>query len=156
MRRTRIVATIGPASSGEAVLRSLLDAGVDVCRLNYSHGTPDSKTELYERIRSMEPSLGRPTCILADLPGPKLRLGRFSGVVALVRGKQLTLHCGVEEMEDASSSDLPVEYAGLSAELQPGDPVLIADGLVRLVVNSSSGVASGTVSCTVEDGGSCA
>lgn len=153
MRRTRIVATIGPASSGDDVLQSLLEAGVDVCRLNYSHGSPESKTELYERIRSKEAELGRPTCILADLPGPKLRLGRFPGVFALERGAQLNLHCGVPEMDHASPTDLPVEYAGLSAELQPGDPVLIADGLVRLVVNSTTGVASGTVSCTVEDGG---
>ena len=153
MRRTRIVATIGPASSGDDVLQSLLEAGVDVCRLNYSHGSPESKTELYERIRSKEAALGRPTCILADLPGPKLRLGRFSGVFALERGAQLNLHCGVPEMENASPTDLPVEYAGLSAELHPGDPVLIADGLVRLVVNSTTGVPSGTVECTVEDGG---
>ncbi|MCH1528671.1 MAG: pyruvate kinase [Candidatus Poseidoniaceae archaeon] len=153
MRRTRIVATIGPASSGDEVLQSLLEAGVDVCRLNYSHGSPESKTELYERIRSKEAALGRPTCILADLPGPKLRLGRFSGVFALERGAQLNLHCGVPEMDNASPTDLPVEYAGLSAELHPGDPVLIADGLVRLVVNSTTGVPSGTVACTVEDGG---
>jgi pyruvate kinase len=153
MRRTRIVATIGPASSGDDVLQSLLEAGVDVCRLNYSHGSPESKTELYERIRSKEAALGRPTCILADLPGPKLRLGRFSGVFALERGAQLNLHCGVPEMNNASPTDLPVEYAGLSAELHPGDPVLIADGLVRLVVNSTTGVPSGTVECTVEDGG---
>jgi pyruvate kinase len=147
------VATIGPASSGDDVLQSLLEAGVDVCRLNYSHGSPESKTELYERIRSKEAALGRPTCILADLPGPKLRLGRFSGVFALERGAQLNLHCGVPEMNNASPTDLPVEYAGLSAELHPGDPVLIADGLVRLVVNSTTGVPSGTVECTVEDGG---
>ena len=85
MRRTRIVATIGPASSEKTVLKSLLEAGVDVCRLNYSHGTPESKTELYERIRSLEASLGRPTCILADLPGPKLRLGRFPGPASRIR-----------------------------------------------------------------------
>ena len=71
MRRTRIVATIGPASQDETTLRSLLHAGVDVCRLNYSHGEPDDKTPIYELIRSMEEELGRPTCILADLPGPK-------------------------------------------------------------------------------------
>ncbi|MDA8532459.1 pyruvate kinase [Candidatus Poseidoniales archaeon] len=153
MRRTRIVATIGPASSEKTVLKSLLEAGVDVCRLNYSHGTPESKTELYERIRSLEASLGRPTCILADLPGPKLRLGRFPDLIALKRGARLNLHCGVEEMVDASASDLPVEYAGLSAELNAGDPVLIADGLIRLVVNEAPGVQSGTVVCTVEDGG---
>ena len=73
MRRTRIVATIGPASQDDETLHSLFQAGMNVCRLNYSHGEPEQKTELYDKIRSMEESVGRHTCILADLPGPKLR-----------------------------------------------------------------------------------
>jgi pyruvate kinase len=153
MRRTRIVATIGPASQDESTLKSLLKAGVDVCRLNYSHGEPEHKTPLYERIRSMEEEIGRPTCILADLPGPKLRLGEFSGALLLERGKKVELHCGVHHMDDASQSKLPVQYEGLSAELKQGDPVLIADGLIRLKVDSSPGKAGGIVVCTVEDGG---
>ena len=92
MRRTRIVATIGPACDDEETLLSLLQAGANVCRLNYSHGVPDDKTPLYHRIRSLEEKLGRPTCILADLPGPKLRLGRFPGVVILERGASIKLH----------------------------------------------------------------
>ena len=153
MRRTRIVATIGPASQDDAMLSALLSAGVNVCRLNYSHGEPEQKTELYSRIRSMEQELGRPTCILADLPGPKLRLGEFDGVHVLTMGNEVTLHCGVANMADASAHKLPVQYDGLSQELQPGDPVLLSDGLIRLSVISATGQRSGTVVCRVEDGG---
>ena len=153
MRRTRIVATIGPASQDDAMLSALLSAGVNVCRLNYSHGEPEQKTELYARIRSMEQELGRPTCILADLPGPKLRLGEFDGVHVLTMGNEVTLHCGVANMADASAHKLPVQYDGLSQELQPGDPVLLSDGLIRLSVISATGQRSGTVVCRVEDGG---
>ena len=153
MRRTRIVATIGPACDDEETLLSLLQAGVNVCRLNYSHGVPDDKTPLYQRIRSLEEKLGRPTCILADLPGPKLRVGRFPGVVILERGASIQLHCGQKSMDNADSGKIPVEYEGLSAELNEGDPVLIADGLIRLKVIHSPQQPNGIVDCLVEDGG---
>jgi len=153
MRRTRIVATIGPASQNDEMLSSLLEAGVNVCRLNYSHGEPSQKTELYERIRSMESSLGRPTCILADLPGPKLRLGEFNGIHILSMGNKVELYCGVARMSDASSEKLPVQYDGLSAELKEGDPVLLSDGLIRLKVQSTTGGKGGIVTCKVVDGG---
>ena len=83
MRRTRIIATIGPSSDDDKTLQSLLKAGANVCRLNYSHGEPEQKTELYQRIRKLEAEIGRPTCILADLPGPKLRLGEFDDIHVL-------------------------------------------------------------------------
>ena len=153
MRRTRIVATIGPACDDSDTLLSVLRAGVNVCRLNYSHGFPEQKTPLYERIRSLESELGRPTCILADLPGPKLRLGNFPEVVVLERGSPLRLHCGRSEMAEADAGNIPVEYSGLSAELSVGDPVLIADGLVRLKVVKSPGTPNSIVECVVEDGG---
>ncbi len=153
MRRTRIVATIGPACDNEDTLLSLFQAGVNVCRLNYSHGVPDEKTPLYHRIRSLEDKLGRPTCILADLPGPKLRLGRFPGVLVLERGSSINLHCGQHSMANADIGNIPVEYDGLSAELNDGDPVLIADGLIRLRVVQSPLQPSAVVQCIVEDGG---
>ena len=81
MRRTRVVATVGPSSWDSDNLKSIYDAGANVFRLNYSHGEPEQKSELYERIRSLETG-NRTTCILADLPGPKLRLGEFNGVKA--------------------------------------------------------------------------
>ena len=153
MRRTRIVSTIGPSSDSPEILESLLRAGVDVCRLNYSHGEPAEKTPIYERIRGFESIIGRPTCILADLPGPKLRLGVFPGVILLVKGQTVELHCGVAKMSNASAAKLPVEYAGLSSELNVNDPVLIADGLIRLVVTQTKGKSAGIVTCVVDDGG---
>ena len=149
MRRTRIVATIGPASSDDKTLLSLLKSGVNVCRLNYSHGEPEQKTELYQRIRALESQIGRPTCILADLPGPKLRLGEFEGIHVLGMRKKVELHCGMAYMEDASNKKLPVQYDGLSAELKKGDPVLLSDGLIRLKVLSTTGKPGGVVTCRI-------
>ena len=153
MRRTRIVATIGPASDDDKTLLSLLKVGVNVCRLNYSHGEPEGKTELYTRIRALESEINRQTCILADLPGPKLRLGEFEGVYVLGMRKKVELHCGVSHMADASNKKLPVQYAGLSAELKEGDPILLADGLIRLKVLSTTGESGGVVKCRIQDGG---
>ena len=143
MRRTRIVATIGPACDDYETLKSLLEAGVDVCRFNYSHGEPEDKTDLYHRLRSIEDELGRPTCVLADLPGPKLRLGNFPGVDLLEEGAEILLHCGATHLEATNGTDFPVEYGGLSAELKPGDPILVNDGLIRLTVLTTPGEANG-------------
>lgn len=147
------MSTIGPSSDSPEILESILKAGVDVCRLNYSHGEPEQKTSLYQQIRAFEEVIGKPTCILADLPGPKLRLGNFSGVVELLKGQMVELHCGMSRMDDASAVKLPVEYAGLSAELNIGDPVLIADGLIRLIVRDTESKSAGVVTCEVDDGG---
>ncbi|MGB2393330.1 MAG: pyruvate kinase, partial [Poseidonia sp.] len=139
MRRTRIVATIGPACDDRATLKALMEAGADVCRFNYSHGEPEDKTDLYRRVRDIEDELGRPTCILADLPGPKLRLGTFPEVDMLEEGSEITLVCGQVSVETTNGTHFPVEYAGLSAELKTGDPILLADGLIRLTVLSTEG-----------------
>ena len=149
MRRTRVVATIGPSSWDSEKLREIFDAGADVFRLNYSHGEPDQKTELYERIRSLEDGK-RTTCILADLPGPKLRLGEFSGVKLLNNGDKVRLLCGKYEHE---GDEIPVEYDGLSAELKSGDSILVADGLIRMSVINASGEKGSYIDCLVEDGG---
>ncbi len=149
MRRTRVVATVGPASWDPENLAALFDAGADVFRLNYSHGEPEQKSELYDRIRALE-SGDRTTCILADLPGPKLRLGQFDGIRVLRDGETIRLLCGLKSHD---GPELPVEYAGLSAELKVGDSILLADGLIRLSVIKSSGEKSSFVDCMVEDGG---
>jgi len=153
MRRTRIIATIGPSCDDRASIKALLEAGMDVCRLNYSHGEPEEKTELYRLIRDIEDETGRPTCIMADLPGPKLRLGTFPEATSLQDGSEIELHCGVDHMEATDGHRFPVQYGGLSSELNPGDPVLLADGLIRLTVTSTPGTANGIVRCRVEDGG---
>ncbi|HIE82798.1 MAG TPA: hypothetical protein EYQ00_02660 [Dehalococcoidia bacterium] len=89
MGRTRVVATIGPASDSDEIIRALVDGGLDVARLNYSHGDHAGKNETYQRLRRIEAESGRPLGILADLPGPKLRLGRFEGHIDLVRGEEI-------------------------------------------------------------------
>ena len=154
MRNTRIIGTIGPASSDEEVLGHLVDAGLDVARLNYSHGSPKDKEILYKRIRKIEEDSGRPVGILADLPGPKIRLGRFHGDIMLNSGDEVILDCGKEEGDVIESPyKLPLAYSGLSLELKVGDPVLLADGLVSLKVDSVSGSTGGLVNCTVINGG---
>ena len=154
MLRTRIIATIGPSCDNRDSLKSMLEAGMDVCRLNYSHGEPEDKTELYRRIRDIEDERGQPTCIMADLPGPKLRLGTFTEAAMLHDGSEITLLCGRKHLDETQGgSTFPVEYGGLSSELQVGDPVLLADGLIRLTVLSTTGQPNGEVRCRVEDGG---
>ena len=143
------MATVGPSSWDPDKLKSVFDAGADVFRLNYSHGDPEQKTELYNRIRSME-SEKRTTCILADLPGPKLRLGEFTGVKLLNNGDKVRLLCGKTEYD---GDEIPVEYDGLSAELNKGDAILVADGLIRLSVIEASGERGSYIDCLVEDGG---
>ena len=133
MRRTRIVATIGPASCDEESLRTMIKAGLDVARLNYSHGDDEWRAEVAERIRRIAKEDGIHIGIMADLPGPKLRLGRFEGTHHLSQGEIISLRCGEAEGY-ADSSSLPVEYGGLAKEIRPGDPVLLSDGLIQLEV----------------------
>ena len=122
MRRTRIVATSGPACDDRSTLKALLEAGADVCRFNYSHGEPEDKTDLYRRVRDIEDELGRPTCILADLPGPKLRLGTFPEVEMLEEGSEITLLCGRVNVETTNGTHFPVEYAGSRPNSRPATP----------------------------------
>ena len=112
-----------------------------------------SRKPNYHRIRGTGRQIGKPTCILADLPGPKLRLGEFEGIHVSPWVKKSNYTVGSAHMEDASNKKLPVQYAGLSAELKKGDPVLLADGLIRLKVLSTTGEAGGIVTCRIQDGG---
>ena len=148
MRRTRIIGTIGPASDNEETLEALVNAGLNVARLNYSHGTLEQKTELINKLRMVEKKYGKPVGILADLPGPKLRLGTFDKQIQLSKGNIINLHCGKENLDsnlesiensnEVLSYNIPVSYGGLSEDLTDGDAILIADGTVRLNVIKSS------------------
>jgi hypothetical protein len=101
-KRTKILATVGPASADESSLRALVEAGADAFRLNFSHGSHDDHRAVYQRIRALEESLGRPIGVLIDLQGPKLRLGTFAeGGVTLARGDRMTLS-PVERRDDNS------------------------------------------------------
>jgi len=101
MRRTKIVATIGPASREPEVLARMVAAGMDVARLNYSHGSLDEHAETAARVRAAAESVGRPVALLQDLPGPKLRIGAVQdGLVELTPGEHLTFECGNENVGD--------------------------------------------------------
>src|SRR5262245_51088257 len=129
-RRTKIVATIGPASDDHGVLRALVDAGMDGARLNFSHGTQEDHARRTETIRTVQEEVGRPLSLIADLQGPKLRIGELESPVVLERGRDVTL-IGAEH---ADNGLLPVSPAVIGDVLRPGHDVLIDDGLIRLKV----------------------
>jgi len=145
-RRTKIVATIGPACSTAESLSALVRAGVDAARLNLSHGTHDQHREWARLVRETEAQVGRPIALIADLQGPKLRIGDLEEPVSLRRGEDVT----VGPADGSANGELPVSPAVISEVLQPGHDVLIDDGLVRLRVDT---VQSGRARCTVVEGG---
>jgi pyruvate kinase len=145
-RRTKIVATIGPACSTREKLMQLVRAGVDGARLNLSHGTHDQHREWARLVREIEREIERPIALIADLQGPKLRIGDLDEPVSLRRGD----HVVVAAAEATMNGELPVSPSVISEVLQPGHEVLIDDGLVRLFVEQ---VESGRATCAVVEGG---
>ncbi|HEY4450555.1 MAG TPA: pyruvate kinase [Solirubrobacteraceae bacterium] len=134
MRRTKIVATIGPASRAPETLVRLVEAGMDVARLNYSHGTLDEHAETVRRVRDAAGRAGRAVAILQDLPGPKLRIGPLrEDVVELTPGEHLTFSCGEEELE-GDARHMSITWAGLPDAVEEGSILYLADGSVRLRV----------------------
>src|SRR5271165_5885612 len=114
MRRTKIVATIGPASREPDTLLRMVEAGMDVARLNYSHGTLDEHAETIRAVRDAAGRAGRPIAILQDLPGPKLRIGPLrEDVVELTPGERLIFHCGDEE-RPGDAHDMSISWGGLA------------------------------------------
>ena len=146
-RRTKIIATIGPASWDEEVLRRLIEAGADVLRLNFSHADRDRHARTIESIRAASQRAGREVAILGDLPGPKLRIGELRGdVTELQTGMHVQLTPrAVEGDEDT----IPVDWPGV-ASLREDELVYLADGAIRLRVREPE---DGGVDCEVEVGG---
>ena len=145
-RRTKIVATIGPASSGVDVLAGLIEAGMDGARLNFSHGTHADHGESAARVREAQTAAGRPLALIADLQGPKIRIGDLSSPVDLEVGETVV----VAGEGSARDGDLPVAPAALVGALEPSCDILVDDGLVRLRVER---VESGRALCRVVTGG---
>jgi pyruvate kinase len=140
-RRTKIVATLGPASDGDAALRDLLAAGVEVVRLNLAHGSPDAHLVTMQRVRRMADDLGRTVAVLCDLPGPKIRTTAFpDGGVFLAEGARLELAAVGEVLDEDSpslESRIVVNYPHLLDDLRPGDQVTLGDGALMLVVEAA-------------------
>ena len=134
IRRTRIVATLGPATDAPGVLERTLAAGVDVVRLNLSHGTAEDHLRRASEAHATARKLGREVGILADLQGPKIRIERFAdGPVRLERDAGFTLDCRADA-PPGDASRIGVSYLGLPQDVRPGDHLLLDDGLVELEV----------------------
>ena len=148
MRNTKIVATVGPASESEEMLSRLIDAGVDVFRLNFSHGSYEKHQEVYDRIRALARKSGRAIAVLQDLQGPKIRLGRFQGGSVEVKTGQRFTITARKVMGGPGLSN--TDYVKLPEEVKPGDRILIDDGLVVMRVREIKGQ---DVHCEVIAGG---
>jgi len=145
-RRTKIVATIGPACASPEVLRELISSGMDAARLNLSHGTHDDHAARAELVRAAQDEAGRPIAIIGDLQGPKIRVGDLDEPMTLERGGEIVVVADGDER----NGELPVAPAVIGDVLHPGHEVLIDDGLVRLRVEE---VEAGRARCGVLVGG---
>ena len=134
--RTKIVCTLGPATTSREALRGLMEAGMNVARLNFSHGTHEQHAERIATIRSLADELQRPVAILGDLQGPRIRIGELVAPILLTEGMDLTL----APEHAATGEEIPVTYAGLAGDVSSGDRILIADGLLDLIVLDVDGV----------------
>ncbi len=148
MPHTKIVCTIGPASSSPEMLRALIDGGMNVARLNFSHGTHAEHGEKIRIIREISRSCGKPIAILQDLCGPKIRVGIIPEPgISLEAGKEVVL---TSEPITAVGNRVSVSYPNLPREVRSGDRILLADGLMELEVRSTEG---SDIFCTVTNGG---
>ncbi len=145
-RRTKILATIGPASGSPERLAELVAAGMDGARLNFSHGTPDQHRARAEAARAAAAEAGRPLALVADLQGPKIRVGDLPEPRTLTRGQEVV----IAPEGSSGDGDLPVSPAVIGEVLAPGNDVLIDDGLVHLKVEEVEG---GKARCAVIVGG---
>jgi pyruvate kinase len=147
IRATRIVCTIGPSSSSPAVLRNLILSGMDVARLNFSHGDHETHRKAARDVRAAAESVGRPVALLADLQGPKIRTGALdSSFMRLVRGRRVVLTAAHRR----EPSEIEVSHRELVETVRKGDRVLIDDGRIELLVRA---VSDGRAECSVVRGG---
>ena len=128
--RTKIVCTLGPASRSREVIRALMDAGLDVARINFSHGTHEQHEETIRLVRAVAEELRRPVAILGDLQGPRIRIGDLPAPLDLKAGQDLVL---VPE-QFAKGDEIPITYEELAHDAHVGDRVLVNDGLIELVI----------------------
>jgi pyruvate kinase len=154
MRRTKIVATIGPASREPEILVRMVAAGLDVARLNFSHGDRDLHAANAERVRAAASQAGRQVAILQDLPGPKIRIGALEDDIAELKpGETLVLACGSNSL--GNGQVMSVTWPGLAGAVDPEDVIYLADGKIRLRVKVVR-EGDGEIETAVEVGGTVA
>lgn len=148
MRKTKIVCTIGPASSSIEMLKALIEAGCDVCRLNFSHGTHEEHAKVIANIRQAARELNKDVAILLDTKGPEIRtMDVENGAVELIEGRQITI---TSEPILGNAERISVTYAGLVEDVHIGGKILIDDGLLELRVDK---VIGNEIICTIINGG---
>lgn len=148
-RATKIVATLGPASSSPEVLEQMIRVGVDVVRMNFSHGTAQDHIDRATLVREAARRAGKEVAIMADLQGPKIRVGKFEGgKTVLEPGQTFILDAGTTEL--GSNERVGLDYKDLPRDVRPGDTLLLNDGLLRLTVQAVHGLQ---VQTTVVVGG---
>jgi pyruvate kinase len=148
MPKTKIVCTIGPSSTSAATIRSLMESGMNVARLNFSHGSHAEHLQKIDLIRKIAAQINHPVAILQDLCGPKIRIGKLPDEgIRLQAGQTVIL---TNQPADGQSNRLPVSYADLPAEVKPEDRILLADGLMELVVKNKTATE---IYCGVITGG---
>jgi len=148
-RRAKIVCTIGPACNSEEMIRELMLSGMDVARLNFSHGTHEDHAQVIQRLRKVAAELKRTICILQDLQGPKIRTGRLADriAIALQKGHAIT----ITSKDVMGTADLiSTTFQNLAKDVRPGEHILLSDGRIELVVKQ---VRGGDVVCEVLNGG---
>ncbi len=148
--RTKIIATIGPASRSKSVLRKMILEGMNVARLNLSHGSYDEHAAVIHHIRSLAKELARPIGILFDLQGPKIRTGTLKGGKPVLLKRNSTIRITTSEVEEGSAEIVSTSYKQLSKDVKQGDRLLLDDGLIELKILS---VDKNTVLCRVVNGG---
>jgi pyruvate kinase len=148
-KRTKIVATIGPASNSPEILKQMIEAGMNVARLNFSHGNYQDHAQTIARLRSVSQELDTPITLLQDLQGPKIRVGQFpNGSIELMPNALLTL-LPIAEFSGQPNT-IAIDYPHLAADAQPETKILLDDGLMELVVES---VQDNAITCRVLEGG---
>ena len=145
IRRTKIIATIGPATSDEATLARLIESGVNTVRLNFSHGTPDEHADVVRRVRRIAQETGRAVGVLQDLQGPRLRTGTLAGGAPVVLRDGDAFILTTQEWPDGTAEMVAVNHPHLPQDVRPGDRLLLADGALELEVVRSDDVNIHTV-----------
>lgn len=148
MRKTKIVCTIGPASSDEKTLEAMMQNGMNVARFNFSHGTHEYHRDMMDRVRRVRDRLGLPLAIMLDTKGPEIRLKEFAnGSEILKKGDSFTL---TTRETVGSAQEVTISYPDLPAQLQPGTVILIDDGKISMTVRDTTDT---DIHCTVTEGG---
>jgi pyruvate kinase len=137
MKKTKIVATIGPASASKAVLKEMILAGLDVVRLNFSHGAHEVHQTVIENVRAINLELGTNTALLADLQGPKLRVGEMeNNGVELVKGQTITI---TTDKQIGTNQVIYTNYKEFPADVKAGEQILLDDGKLVMVIEKTDG-----------------